>query len=271
VELERSLPGFRAQGLGVAAISYDSPEVLRYFSRRMGGFHFPLLSDEGSTIIKAFGIFNHNIPEGHEWYGICFPGTFIVDENGIVLAKYFEDLHRQRYTTDSILVREFGVGGGKRVEAKTDHLALKAYSADDVVSRGNRVTLVVEVDLPAKMHVYAPGVMGYRPVSLEIADDPMLLAHDTDFPEPEMLHLEAIGETVPVYEGHFRLLKDVTISPRLRTETVTIPVTFSYQACDDEICYIPTRVPFSLELRLVPHDGERVPEELRKKGKSEGH
>jgi AhpC/TSA family/Thiol:disulfide interchange protein DsbD, N-terminal len=269
VELERSLEGFRAQGLGVAAISYDSPEVLRYFSRRVGGLHYPLLSDADSAIIKAFGIFNHNIPEGHEWYGICFPGTFVVDENGIVRAKYFEDMHRQRYTTDSILVREFGVGGGKRIEAKTDHLTLTAYSADDVVSRGNRVTLVVEVDLPPKMHVYAPGVTGYRPVALEIGEDPMIVAHETDFPEPQVLRLEAIGETVPVYQGRFRVLKDVTLSPKLRAETASIGLTFSYQACDDKVCYVPTKVPFTLEMKLVPHDGERVPEELRKKGKSQ--
>lgn len=111
MELERSLEKFRAQGLGVAAISYDSPAVLRHFSERMGGFHFPLLSDEGSKIIRAFGILNHNVPEGHEFFGMPFPGTFLVDESGIVRAKYFEQMHRQRYTADSILVREFGASG----------------------------------------------------------------------------------------------------------------------------------------------------------------
>lgn len=265
MELGQSLPKFRAQGLGVAAISYDRPEVLRHFSERMGGFPFPLLSDEGSTVIRAFGIFNHNIPEGHEWYGIPFPGTFLVDENEIVRAKYFEEMHRQRYTADSILVREYGASGGKRVEVTTDHLRLVAFPAQDVVSRGNRVTLALDLDLPPRMHVYAPGVRGYRPVVVDVDAHPSLLAHETDFPEPEFLHLEAIKETVPVYHGRVRILKDVTISPRFRDEKLSIPLTFSYQACDDKVCYAPSQVKFALEVALVPHDSERVPEALQKK------
>ena len=264
MELERSLEKFRTQGLGVAAISYDSPAVLRHFSERMGGFHFPLLSDEGSTVIRAFGIFNHNIPEGDEFYGIPFPGTFLVDENGVVRAKYFEPMHRQRYTADSILVREFGASAGRRVEVVTDHLRLVAFPAQDVASRGNRITLALDLDLPPKMHVYAPGVEGYRPVAVEI-DHPSLQSHQTDFPVPEILHLEAIKETVPVYHGRVRILKDVTISPRLRDEKVAIPIAFSYQACDDKVCYAPSKVKFEVEVELVPHDTERAPEALQKK------
>jgi hypothetical protein len=232
----------------------------------MGGFHFPLISDADSRIIRAFGIFNHNIPAGHEWYGIPFPGTFIVDENGIVRSKYFEQMHRQRYTAESILVREFAASGGTRVELATDHLKLRAYPAQDSASRGNRVTIVVELDLPPRMHVYAPGVKGYRPLTVDIDSDPMLLGYETDFPEPETLHLEAIRETVPVYQGKVRILKDVSLSPRLREESVRIPLTFSYQACDDKVCYAPMKLPIAIDLKLVPHDGERVPEAMRKKG-----
>ncbi len=265
MELERALERFRAQGLGVAAISYDRPEVLRHFSERMGGFRFPLLSDKGSKMIRAFGIFNQNIPEGDEYYGIPFPGTFLVDERGIVRAKYFEQMHRQRYTADSILVREYEVSGGKRVLVETDHLKLEAFPAQDVASRGNRVTLALDLELPPKMHVYAPGVTGYRPLVVEVGEHPFLLAHETDFPEPSLLHLEAIKETVPVYHGKVRILKDVTISPRLRDETISIPLTLSYQACDDRVCYEPKKVAFTIDVKLVAHDTERAPEALRRK------
>ena len=45
------------QGLGVVAISYDSEEVLADFSRRRA-ITFPLLSDDDSSVITAFGILN---------------------------------------------------------------------------------------------------------------------------------------------------------------------------------------------------------------------
>ncbi len=269
MELEQSLEKFRQEGLGVAAISYDRVEALEHFATRMGGISYPLLSNPDSSIIRAFGIFNHNIPEDHPWYGICFPGTFIVDENGVVQKKFFEQMHRQRFTADTILVKEFGQGGGKRLEAKTDHLTVTASASQDTVRPGNRFTLVFELELPPKMHVYAPEVKGYRPISLTVDEAPHLQIHTTEFPEAKMLHLEAIKETVPVYEEHARIYQDVTISPRYREETLEINATLSYQACDDRICYAPATVPLTFTVNMTPHDRERVPEDMRPKGKTQ--
>ena len=261
--------GLKERGLGVVAISYDSQELLHHFSERMGGFSYPLLSDPDSEIIRAFGIFNDNIPEGHEWYGICFPGTYIVDPSGVVQSKFFEQMHRQRFTADTILVKKYGAGGGIRLETQTDHLMLTGYASQDRARRGNRITLVFELELPPKMHVYAPGVEGgYRPVAVFVEDNPYLKIHPTEFPEPHILHLEAIEETVPIFEGKVRIFQDLTISPRFREPKLAIPVTFSYQACDDQICYPPTKVPVEFELEIEDHDGERAPEQLRKKAVS---
>ncbi|HSF14860.1 MAG TPA: protein-disulfide reductase DsbD domain-containing protein [Vicinamibacteria bacterium] len=172
-------------------------------------------------------------------------------------------------TADSILVREFGVGGGKRTEIQAKHLKLVTYPAQDVVRRGNRVTLVMEVELPEKMHLYAPGVEGYRPVEVKLTGDPHLKVHETVFPESEVLHLPAIGESVPVYQGKARILQDVTISPRLpgydkdETTPLVISATFSYQACDDRICYVPAEIPIRFEMALIPHDQDRAPDAIR--------
>ncbi len=266
MELERSLDKFKEKGLGVVAISYDSQELLQHFAERMGGFSYPLLADPESKIIRDFGIFNTNVPEDHEWYGMCFPGTYLVDENGVVQSKYFEEMHRQRYTADSILVKEFGAEGVKSKRYKSDHLFLTVSAAQHTVRPGNIVTLVFDVVLPEKMHVYAPGVESYRPLVIEVVEDPYLKAHPTVFPEAKTLHLEVIEETVPVYEGEVRVLQDVTISPRLREESVTIPVNFSYQACDDQICYPPWKFQVEVDLDIEQHDRERAPEHLRKKG-----
>ena len=88
----------------MVAISYDSEQILRHFSDRLGGFRYPLLADPESTIIRDFGIFNDKVPESHPWYGICFPGTYIGDRNGVVQTKFFEQLHTQRVTADTVLV-----------------------------------------------------------------------------------------------------------------------------------------------------------------------
>jgi len=277
VELEESLADFEAQGLGIAAFSHDTPDILSHFAERRGPFHYPLLSDPDSDAIRAFGILNRNIPEDHPFHGMARPGTFVVDANGVITAKYFEPGHRQRFTASSVLVKNFDGGGGTRMLVDADHMRLEAYPAQDVARRGNRVTLVMELDLPEKMHVYAPGVEGYTPVSVSIVDSPFLKAHETTFPDSEEMYLEAIDETVPVFHDRVRIFQDVTISPRFpgfdepEDAELVIPATFSYQACDDTVCFIPSEVPISFTMKLVQHDGERVPDELRRKPKSSGN
>jgi hypothetical protein len=271
VELESTVDAFASQGLGVAAISYDTPEILAAFAERMGGLSYPLLADPDSSVIEAFGVLNRNVPEDHAWFGMARPVTFIVDADGVVTSKYFEPGHRQRVTADSVLVKELGVGGGTRTRVDARQFTMTAYPAQDEVRRGNRVTLVMEIELPEKMHLYAPGVEGYTPVGVTIPEIPYLRAHETTFPESEILLLAAIGEAVPVYHGSVRILQDVTVSPRYpEGDELVIPVTFSYQACDDKVCYIPSKLELTFEMKLTDHDGTRVPEEIQHKAKTSG-
>src|SRR5258708_1932307 len=90
--------------MGLAAISYDPVPVLADFSRRRG-ITFPLLSDAGSETIKRYGILNTTIDPTNQLYGYPFPGTFIVDQRGIVASRFFEEAYQERDTVSSILVR----------------------------------------------------------------------------------------------------------------------------------------------------------------------
>jgi peroxiredoxin len=50
------------------AISYESVEVLADFTRKYG-ITFPLLSDEGSNVIRALGLYNEHLAEQARFYG----------------------------------------------------------------------------------------------------------------------------------------------------------------------------------------------------------
>lgn len=265
MELERSKEKFAEQGLGVTAVSYDSRELLRNFADRIG-ITYPLLSDADSSIIRAFGILNTNIEEDHEWHGIPFPGTYIVDENGKVVEKYFDEDYRERTTADSILVRDYGAGGGTGSDFRTDHLSARAYPAQDSARPGNRVTLILDIELPDRMHLYAPGAGSYRPVAFIIHENPHVKVHEAELPPHEVLHLDVIKETVPVYRDRLRVTRDVALSARLREPALELDATFEYQACDDKICYPPAKVPLKFTIRVERHDTQRVPEHLRKSG-----
>ena len=52
---------------------------------------FPLLADAGSATIKRYGIFNTTVAESNvRSYGIPFPGTFLLNRQGVVTARFFD-------------------------------------------------------------------------------------------------------------------------------------------------------------------------------------
>lgn len=272
MELEQTKADFGKRGLGVAAIMYDSAAVLRHFAERKG-IDFPMLSDPDSKIIRAFGILNDNIASDHTSYGIPFPGTYIVDENAVVQAKFFEDDHRERYTASNILALHFNDDTGQvRSSVDTKHLKLTYSASDAVVRAGSRLVLALEVELKPRMHVYAPEVEGgYIPIDWEMPESKGWLAFPASYPAARKLHLPAIDETVPVYEGSIQLARELTIGqnreirPLLRDGQLTVEGSFRYQACDDKMCYPPETIPLKWTFRLEQHDRQRAPEQLRRK------
>jgi peroxiredoxin len=76
-----------AHGVNAASITYDSREVLEAFGTAYN-IEFPLLSDVGSKVIRAFGILNTNVPEDHKMmYGMPFPGDYLIAPDGTVRDK----------------------------------------------------------------------------------------------------------------------------------------------------------------------------------------
>jgi peroxiredoxin len=270
VELEGKREEFRQRGLAVASLSYDSAALLREFAERKG-IKYPMLSDPESNVIRDFGILNDTIPPGAPFYGIPFPGTYVVDEHGIVRAKYFEADYRERFSAANVLVREFGAEGGGVRTVETRHLKLTYWASDTSVSAGNRVVLALDVELKPGMHVYAPGVQDYIPIDWKIADSKAWHTHPAAYPSSKRLHLAVIGETVPVYEGRFRITRDVTIGQPQEfgalldsSHALAIAGSFRYQACDDKECYLPVTIPLGWAFRIESLDRERAPAELQR-------
>ena len=254
-----------AQGLGVVAISYDSLEILQSFAERQGGIRYTMLADSESQIIKDFRLMNPDTEPGSMHYGMAFPGSYIVDAEGIVQHKFFNQSHRQRVTAKTVLMTAYaaGEGHGPRIETDVEpQFKLAVFPTQDSVSGGQTISLVADFELYDKVHLYAPG-SSYRAVDIKIADNPALQQGELSLPEPEVIYLDAIDESVPVYHGKVRISREVAVSPLYRGDTVKIAATLNYQTCDDEICYLPDQMPIEFELKMVPHDRTRTPEDVR--------
>src|SRR5262249_17437630 len=131
---------------------------------------------------------------------------------GVVTAKFFEDAYQERYTASEILVRQFGAEpGSPGTTVETKHILLTNSASQTAVRWGERVALVLNVELKRKMHVYAPGVQSYIPIAWSIDESPAMKIQEIAYPKSKLLRLKPIKETVPVYENKIQLIRDLTI------------------------------------------------------------
>ena len=281
MELQGRVEELRSDGLGLVGISYDSREILADFTER-NGITFPLLSDVGSATIRRYGILNTVAEEAlgpngnnpavladflqyvsvtqasERFRGIPFPGTFIVDPQGRVTSRFFEDYYWERNTVSNVMLR-VGTAGTpvQAMQVSTEHLDVSAYPSDASVALGTRFSLALDITPKAGMHVYAPGAADYRVVTVNVAPQPHVRTGTVRYPASEIYHFVPLDERVPVFQEPFTLLIEVV--PEATAEArkgltgmdeLVITGTLEYQACDDTICYNPVSVPLSWTVAL---------------------
>jgi peroxiredoxin len=291
VELQDRAEELRGQGLGVAAISYDSEEVLSDFAQRRG-ISFPLLSDDDSAVITEFGILNTVAAEGvgpnkddpavvadvrqyvsvfgasQNVVGTPFPGTFMLDAQGRVTSRFFEEFYRERNTTANVMLKlGAGLSPIAAIEGSTAHLSITAYPSNPTITVGTKFSLAVDIEPNEGIHLYAPGAdaMGYRVIGMTLDPVPHIRFEPVEFPESEIYHFEPLDERVPVYQRRFTLLQEAVVSGEPEAEealkeidAVTVSGTLNYQACDDKLCFDPVAVPLTFTLAVETLDRQRA-------------
>ena len=202
------------------------------------------------------------------------PGYFFIDTSGVIREKFFEAKYRERLSGNNVIAKLFPELG-QEVTGTVDapHIQLGVGQSDRTAFPGGRVTLTAEVQLPADVHVYAPGTKDYKPINLVIDAMPSMQLESAMYPRSKILFLPAIKERVPVFEGRFRITQDLQVSSAAdfsgslaaEGKTVTITGKLEYQACDSKICFLPASVPVQWQLQVLPLDRQRAPEDIRHK------
>ncbi len=282
VELQEAKQRFARRGLGLAAVTYDSPATLAEFAATQH-IDYPLLADPGSEIIRAFEVLDpdnsdfNRAGDGSAPKDMAYPGYFVIDPGGRITAKFFEAIYSDRHTPNNVLGRLFAEGGepgGSRVRAA--HLTIRPGQSDSIAAPCNRVTLFVDISLPRGMHVYAPGVARYFPLELRLEPPAPFETRPPLYPAPRVLEIPVIHESVPVYEKRLRVWVDLIVPGRSRRflsslqeapeqfQEFEIPATLRYQACDAKVCYRPEEMKWSWRLGVKLRDIPRAAPENRR-------
>lgn len=224
-----------------------------------------MLSDAGSRVIRAFGILNTNIPADHKMmYGIPWPGDFLIAPDGTVRDKLFLRNYEHRVSASAVVLRHYGADHGNFVRLEAGPLSATIAISTDRAFPGQELGLALDLRLAPGWHVYGkPLPANYQALALTL-ESPLLESQSLEMPAPQPLHLQALGETLPVYGGELKARGKLGLRwsppmPAKFLETLGTPIepgayrikgTLRFQACSDEVCEAPQTLTFELPLTV---------------------
>ena len=191
--------------------------------------------------------------------------TRLAPQVGTAVPSFSLQDQTERDTIASVMVRlcHGFAPAGTRVSAS--HLELMTAVTDQTVAPGTHFAIIVDVKPAKRVHVYAPGVVGYKPVTLRIDPQAGILVRSAQFPQAEDFYFKPLNEHVAVYQKPFRIVQEIAIDGSADgqralagRDRLTIAGSLDYQACDDKVCFVPQSVPLSWTVELKALDRERA-------------
>ena len=142
------------------------------------------------------------------------------------------------------------------VRTDTMHLTLNTSISSTDVAPGKKLSLSFDITPKRAMHVYAPGKHDYQVIAVKLDPQPWMKVAPTTYPPSEIYHFKELDEKVETYGHPFKLVQDITVlataaaKKALAAGPVRLSGQLTYQACDDKVCYAPSKVPVNFALTV---------------------
>lgn len=252
---------FDRAGIAVYALSYDEPDALLDFGDAHG-ITYTLLSDPDSEVIKSFGILNTLIDEtDHPWYGIPYPGAYVMDASGAITQKFFDSNLAVRAGPEQLLRAATGheLLASAASESLPEEVQVNIEYDGDALAVAVQRDLVVRFRVPAGRHVYAePAPEGMVALDVVLDENERLVSRPLIRPASETHRLTGTVESFEVHHDVFELRLPLTINGAVAEDAakggpaeITVSGEVRFQCCDDKVCDIPASQRFELRLPVA--------------------
>jgi peroxiredoxin len=111
IEVNGGVAEIEKRGYRVAALSYDSPEILQAFTVKRH-IAYTFLSDPKSEVIDTYKLRDPQYAPGSRAFGVPRPIIFILDTNGVIKAKLYEESYKVRPPVTAVLSKLDAIGKG---------------------------------------------------------------------------------------------------------------------------------------------------------------
>ncbi len=255
MQLQRNLARFEAANVAVFAISNDPVDAQAAFAAEQG-IAFALLADPDHTAIEATGVLNTLIAPDEPFYGIAFPGTYVIGTDGYVEEKLFFANYRSRPSALTVLRDGFGVDFGidnhPHAHAQSDGVAISAALGADSMVFAEMATLYVDIDLDDGLHLYGQPVPdGLVATEVTISAPERVRVSEPHYPPTRPFHVEGIDHELAVFEpGPIRVTATIS-NGVVEGDSFGLDLTVRYQACTDRECFVPQHRTLRLDVPLT--------------------
>jgi len=219
--------------------------VLRAFANKQA-IAFPLLSDEGSHVMRRLGLLNERVQEDHAAYGIKpdprhtnlpYPGVFVLDEAGVIVAKRFHESYRERDSGAALLAQTLRVLEPRPPRAADfpgPSIVVGAWLDSPTYSFFQRMHLNLELRLAPGFRIGAPGAPhGIAPLTVQVAETPGVEAGAAEWPDAEESRRAGQDGPALMHGGTIRGLVPLTFAAAPGAGDLLVTATVSYQLRDD--------------------------------------
>jgi peroxiredoxin len=110
IDVNGGVAEIEKRGYHVAALSYDSPEILAAFTAKRH-ITYTLLSDPKSEVIDRYKLRDPQYPAGSRAYGVPRPIIFVLDSAGVIKAKLYEESFKDRPPVTEVISKLDELGG----------------------------------------------------------------------------------------------------------------------------------------------------------------
>jgi hypothetical protein len=240
-------------------VSYDSVTVLGAFADKQA-IAFPLLSDEGSHVMRRLGLLNERVHEDHAAYGIKpdprhtnlpYPGVFVLDETGMIVAKRFHESYRERDTGAALLAQTLRVlepRPSRAADFPGPSIVVGAWLDTPTYSFFQRMHLNLELRVAPGLRIGAPVMShGIAPLSVRVAETSGVVAGRAEWLDTEESRREGQDGVALRQGGTIRGLVPLTFAAAPGAGDLVVTATLSYQLQDDAGRLLP---PSSVEVRV---------------------
>ena len=225
------------------------------------------MSDVDSEVIRRYDVLNTIVqPDDVPFYGIPFPGFFLLDEDGTIVDKLFNRHLAHREGIEAILDSFAGrIAPGENEPiastAEDDGIRVSAFlrGGGGVLRVGPRRRLVVRIEMPEGLHIYGDPVPTGMVATTITIDGPDGFRHEpAKEPPTHAFELPGVNEPLQVWDGAadfvFPVYAASTLGRAIRdgVASIGVDVTVRYQACDDAMCFIPRTRTLRLEVPIGP-------------------